>query len=62
MSGIVGQVANLPGQISNLPHDIAFLSPNKRRGSPAPVVGHMEKPGEMGKLSIALSPHSLQSV
>ena len=29
MTGVVGQVANLPGQISNLPHDIDFLTLNK---------------------------------
>ena len=29
MTGVVGQVANLPGQISNLPHDIHYLRTNK---------------------------------
>jgi phytoene/squalene synthetase len=38
MSGVVGQVANLPGQISNLPHDIAFLSPNKRHCDVCPTL------------------------
>ena len=28
MSGLVGQVGNLPGQITNLPHDIKNLSLN----------------------------------